>query len=33
MWWRSCLLVLARGGIEWRGTRYSLRELRRAHEM
>jgi len=26
--WRSALLALARGGIVWRGTAYSLSELR-----
>ncbi|MFH0793551.1 MAG: glycosyltransferase family 2 protein [bacterium] len=26
--WRSTLLTLVRGGIEWRGTQYSLAELR-----
>jgi hypothetical protein len=28
MIWRSCLLALWRGGVAWRGTHYSLRELR-----
>jgi cellulose synthase/poly-beta-1,6-N-acetylglucosamine synthase-like glycosyltransferase len=28
MWWRSAVLTLARGGIEWRGTRYPLSELK-----
>jgi hypothetical protein len=27
--WRSMVLALARGGIDWRGTRYPLAELRR----
>lgn len=27
--WRSMILALARGGIDWRGTRYPLAELRR----
>jgi hypothetical protein len=27
--WRSMLRALLRGGIDWRGTRYSLAELRR----
>lgn len=26
--WRSALLAIFRGGIDWRGTRYSLKELR-----
>ena len=26
--WKSALTALIRGGIEWRGTRYSLKELR-----
>jgi hypothetical protein len=26
---RSAALTLARGGVEWRGTRYSIRDLRR----
>ena len=29
MWWHGCLLTLLRGGIEWRGTRYALTELRK----
>jgi len=29
MWWQGSLLVWMRGEIEWRGTRYSLAELRR----
>lgn len=28
MWWRSALLTLARGGIEWRGTHYPLSKLK-----
>ncbi|MSQ51488.1 MAG: glycosyltransferase [Betaproteobacteria bacterium] len=30
--WTGCVLTLKRGGIDWRGTRYSLDELKRAHE-
>lgn len=30
MWWRGSLLTLLRGGIEWRGTHYPLRELKRS---
>ena len=29
--WRGVILTLMRGGIEWRGTRYRLDELKRAH--
>ncbi len=29
IWWRGSLTALLRGGIEWRGTRYALDELRR----
>lgn len=29
IWWRGSLTALLRGGIEWRGTRYPLDELRR----
>ena len=29
--WRGVILTLMRGGIEWRGTRYGLDELKRAH--
>lgn len=29
--WRAALLALSRGAIEWRGTRYSLSELRARH--
>jgi glycosyltransferase involved in cell wall biosynthesis len=29
IWWRGCVVVLLRGAIEWRGTRYPLEELRR----
>ncbi|SNT11745.1 Glycosyltransferase, catalytic subunit of cellulose synthase and poly-beta-1,6-N-acetylglucosamine synthase [Noviherbaspirillum humi] len=29
MWWRASLLTLSRGGITWRGTFYSLGQLRR----
>jgi hypothetical protein len=29
MLWRATLLTLWRGGIAWRGTRYSLAELRK----
>lgn len=32
IWWRGSLLALARNGIDWRGTRYPLQELKRAHE-
>ena len=31
MLWRGCILTLIRGGIDWRGTRYSLAELKQAH--
>jgi hypothetical protein len=30
--WRSALKALTTGTVGWRGTRYSLAELRRAHE-
>ena len=30
--WIGCVLTLKRGGINWRGTHYSLDELKRAHE-
>ena len=30
--WIGCVLTLKRGGIDWRGTHYSLDELKRAHE-
>ena len=29
--WRGVLLALWRGGVFWRGTRYTLEELRRGH--
>ncbi|HEV2610729.1 MAG TPA: glycosyltransferase family 2 protein [Noviherbaspirillum sp.] len=29
IWWRGSLTALLRGGIDWRGTRYALDELRR----
>lgn len=29
MWWRGSLLVMWRGGIEWRGTFYSIVELKK----
>lgn len=32
IWWRGSMWTLMRGGIEWRGTRYSLKELRQAHD-
>ena len=32
MLWAGCVLTLIRGGIDWRGTHYSLVELKRAHE-
>lgn len=31
IWWRGSVLALARQGIDWRGTRYPLKDLRRAH--
>jgi hypothetical protein len=31
IWWRGSILALARQGIDWRGTRYPLKDLRRAH--
>ena len=31
MLWSGCVLTLIRGGIDWRGTRYSLADLKRAH--
>lgn len=31
MCWRACLLTTLRGGIDWRGTRYSLTQIRQAH--
>lgn len=31
MWWHGALLALIRGEIDWRGTRYSLADLRRSH--
>jgi glycosyltransferase involved in cell wall biosynthesis len=31
IWWRGCLLAIGRGAIIWRGTRYPLGQLRRAH--
>lgn len=31
MIWRGVILTLLRGGIEWRGTRYPLAELKRRH--
>lgn len=30
-WWRSAALALSRGAIEWRGTRYPLKELKARH--
>jgi glycosyltransferase involved in cell wall biosynthesis len=33
MWWKGSLLTIARGGIVWRGTFYSLKEIRRVHSM
>jgi glycosyltransferase involved in cell wall biosynthesis len=33
MWWKGALLVLARGGVVWRGTFYPLAEIRRAHRL
>lgn len=32
IWWRGTVLVLLHDGINWRGTRYPLRMLRRAHD-
>lgn len=31
IWWRGSIRALAYGCIEWRGTRYRLKDLRRAH--
>jgi hypothetical protein len=28
MWWRGSMLALWRNGIEWRGTRYALKDLK-----
>ncbi len=32
MWWRAALITLRHGGISWRGTHYSLAELRSHHD-
>lgn len=33
MWWKGAVLVLARGGVVWRGTFYPLQDIRRAHRL
>jgi len=30
IWWRGSLSALVRGGIDWRGTFYPLKELRKS---
>jgi glycosyltransferase involved in cell wall biosynthesis len=32
MWWRAVVLTLRHGGIDWRGTHYSLAALREHHD-